>query len=56
MTAVSAAAALDLPVVQTFHALGVVKRRYQGEHDTSPEERFAIERDIVRRADEIVAT
>ena len=45
-----------VPLVQTFHALGVVKRRYQGDHDTSPEERFAIERDIVRRADEIVAT
>ncbi|MEA2360823.1 MAG: hypothetical protein QOI62_4083 [Solirubrobacteraceae bacterium] len=45
-----------VPVVQTFHALGVVKRRYQGDKDTSPEERFAIERDIVRRADEIIAT
>jgi glycosyltransferase involved in cell wall biosynthesis/phosphoheptose isomerase len=45
-----------VPVVQTFHALGVVKRRYQGDDDTSPEERFEIERDIVRRADEIVAT
>jgi glycosyltransferase involved in cell wall biosynthesis/phosphoheptose isomerase len=45
-----------VPVVQTFHALGVVKRRYQGDRDTSPPERFAIERDIVRRADEILAT
>ena len=35
---------------------GVVKRRYQGDKDTSPPERFAIERDIGRRADEIVAT
>ena len=34
----------------------MVKRRYQGDKDTSPPERFAIERDIVRRADEIVAT
>ena len=24
------------PVVQTFHALGVTKRRFQGRHDTSP--------------------
>src|SRR3954467_8202939 len=46
----------SVPVVQTFHALGVVKRRYQGDDDTSPEERFGIEREIVRRADEIVAT
>src|SRR6185295_8769035 len=35
---------------------GVVKRRYQGDDDTSPPERLVIERDIVRRADEIVAT
>ena len=45
-----------VPVVQTFHALGVVKRRYQGDEDTCPPERCAIERDIVRRADAIVAT
>jgi glycosyltransferase involved in cell wall biosynthesis/phosphoheptose isomerase len=54
--AMRAARELGIPVVQTFHALGVVKRRYQGEKDTSPPERFAIEREIVRRADEIVAT
>jgi glycosyltransferase involved in cell wall biosynthesis/phosphoheptose isomerase len=50
------AAPLGIPVVQTFHALGVVKRRYQGEGDTSPPERIEIEKDIVRRADRIVAT
>jgi type III pantothenate kinase len=54
--ALLAAREVAVPVVQTFHALGVVKRRYQGDKDTSPPERFAIERDIVRRADEIVAT
>src|SRR3954453_22565626 len=54
--ALLAAREYKVPVVQTFHALGVVKRRYQGGDDTSPEERFDIERDIVRRADEIVAT
>jgi type III pantothenate kinase len=52
----AAVAEHPIPLVQTFHALGVVKRRYQGDHDTSPEERFGIERDIIRRADEIVAT
>jgi glycosyltransferase involved in cell wall biosynthesis/phosphoheptose isomerase len=51
-----AAREVPVPIVQTFHALGVVKRRYQGEDDTSPPERLAIERDIVRRVDEIVAT
>jgi type III pantothenate kinase len=54
--ALLAARERPVPVVQTFHALGVVKRRYQGDEDTSPPERFEIERDIVRRADEIVAT
>jgi type III pantothenate kinase len=54
--ALLAAQDVPIPIVQTFHALGVVKRRYQGEDDTSPPERLQIERDIVRRADEIVAT
>ena len=56
LAALSATRDVNVPVVQTFHALGIVKRRYQGDDDTSPEQRFAIERDIVRRADEIVAT
>jgi glycosyltransferase involved in cell wall biosynthesis/phosphoheptose isomerase len=54
--ALQAAERLGIPVVQTFHALGVVKRRYQGEKDTSPPERLAIERRIVEQADGIVAT
>jgi type III pantothenate kinase len=54
--ALRAATPLGIPVVQTFHALGVVKRRYQGERDTSPPERIDIEREIVRRVDHIVAT
>jgi len=40
----------------TFHALGIVKRRHQGDRDTSPEERLAIERSIAREVDRIVAT
>jgi glycosyltransferase involved in cell wall biosynthesis/phosphoheptose isomerase len=54
--ALLAAREVPVPVVQTFHALGVVKRRYQGDKDTSPSERLGIEREVVRRADEIVAT
>jgi glycosyltransferase involved in cell wall biosynthesis/phosphoheptose isomerase len=54
--ALRAAVPLGIPVVQTFHALGVVKRRYQGARDTSPPERIEVERDIVRRADRIIAT
>jgi len=54
--ALLAAEPLELPVVQTFHALGVVKRRYQGGMDTSPKERLEIERGIVRGADRILPT
>ncbi|MDP9399818.1 MAG: glycosyltransferase [Actinomycetota bacterium] len=54
--ALPAARALAVPVVQTFHALGVVKRRYQGEGDTSPPERLEVEREIVRGVDRIIAT
>src|SRR5918996_781960 len=45
-----------VPVVQTFHALGVVKRRHQGVADTSPSERHAIEAELAQRVDHIVAT
>jgi len=45
-----------VPVVHTFHALGVVKRRHQGDADTSPAEREWLEPDVGRRADQVVAT
>ncbi|MDP9431255.1 MAG: glycosyltransferase [Actinomycetota bacterium] len=51
-----AAADLGIPVVQTFHALGVVKRRHQGAMDTSPPERLALESDLARSVDAIIAT
>jgi D-inositol-3-phosphate glycosyltransferase len=44
------------PLVQTFHALGCVKRRHQGEADTSPVERDPVERSLVADADAIIAT
>ena len=56
MAALDAAAPLGVPVVHTFHALGIVKRRHQGHKDTSPPERLAIEARIAREADHIVAT
>jgi D-inositol-3-phosphate glycosyltransferase len=52
----AAARGLGIPVVHTFHALGVVKRRHQGARDTSPPERVRIERSIARSVDRIVAT
>ncbi|MFN2460872.1 MAG: glycosyltransferase [Candidatus Velthaea sp.] len=53
---IAAAHPLGIPVVHTFHALGVEKRRHQGTADSSPRSRIAEERDIVRHADRIVAT
>ncbi|MGU3408764.1 glycosyltransferase [Microbacterium sp. M1A1_1b] len=45
-----------IPIVQTFHALGVVKRRHQGSADTSPEERAWLEPAVGRGVDQVVAT
>jgi len=45
-----------IPVVQTFHALGTVKRRHQGAADTSPPERTAVERRLLQTVDSVVAT
>jgi glycosyltransferase involved in cell wall biosynthesis len=56
LAALDAAGDLGIPVVQTFHALGVVKRRHQGAKDTSPPQRIEAERDIARRSDRVVAT
>jgi glycosyltransferase involved in cell wall biosynthesis len=56
LAALDAADGLGIPVVQTFHALGVVKRRHQGDRDTSPPGRIADETAIARSVDRIVAT
>lgn len=47
---------VHLPVVQTFHALGTVKRRHQGGADTSPLERQWLEPSVGHGADRIIAT
>lgn len=46
----------DVPMVQTFHALGSVKRRYQGLADTSPRYRLEEERRIAGSVDRVLAT
>jgi D-inositol-3-phosphate glycosyltransferase len=59
MSGIAAATALrdlDIPLVQTFHALGCVKRRHQGAADTSPEGRIRAERLLTHLADRVVAT
>ncbi len=45
-----------VPVVQTFHALGSVKRRHQGAADTSPRDRVRLEAGLCRDVDAVVAT
>jgi glycosyltransferase involved in cell wall biosynthesis len=44
------------PLVQTFHALGTVKRRHQGRADTSPAERCGVEAELTHSVDHVVAT
>ncbi|MEU2422080.1 glycosyltransferase [Streptomyces sp. NPDC007851] len=56
MAALAGARAAGVPVVQTYHALGTVKKRHQGAADTSPPERLAIERAVGRECAAIVAT
>jgi glycosyltransferase involved in cell wall biosynthesis len=56
IAAIRAAARSPVPVVQTFHALGSVKRRWQAEADTSPPQRPDIEATIARQATAIIAT
>ena len=46
---------LDLPLVQTFHALGAVRRLHQQSADGFPAERIVLERRIATEADCIVA-
>ncbi len=53
---VAAASATQTPVVHTFHALGIVKKRHQGDKDTSPRERLGEEAQLLDRCDRIIAT
>jgi glycosyltransferase involved in cell wall biosynthesis len=55
LAAVTAGRQLDVPVVQTYHALGTVKRRHQGPHDTSPPRRIAYERVLGQAVDRVIA-
>ncbi|PYE17453.1 glycosyltransferase involved in cell wall biosynthesis [Williamsia limnetica] len=51
-----AARRTSLPVIQTFHALGSVKKRFQGAADTSPQSRLATEEQLARDAAYVAAT
>lgn len=55
LAAVGAGRRCGVPVVQTYHALGTVKRRHQGAADTSPPGRIGYERKLGRAAARVVA-
>lgn len=56
LASVRAARRCPVPVVQTFHALGSVKRRYQASADTSPPQRVRLEAAVAQQADAVIAT
>ncbi|MEU7560433.1 glycosyltransferase [Streptomyces eurythermus] len=56
LAALAGARDLNIPVVQTYHALGTVKKRYQGAADTSPPQRLAVEEAIGHECARIIAT
>lgn len=47
--------AFGVPMIMTFHALGLVRREHQGPADAFPTVRIDIERRIVRHADRVIA-
>ncbi|WP_319458562.1 glycosyltransferase [Micromonospora sp. RTP1Z1] len=55
VAALAAGRRTGVPVVQTYHALGTVKRRHQGAQDTSPPGRVRFERELGRSVDRVVA-
>ncbi len=56
LAALWAARPLGLPLMHTYHALGVVKRRHQGHHDTSPATRIEAEAMLAGAVDRVLAT
>ncbi|GAB3238548.1 glycosyltransferase family 1 protein [Glycomyces halotolerans] len=56
LASLRAAETIGLPTVLTYHALGTVKKRHQGDADTSPPERIDIERAIGERCAGVIAT
>lgn len=56
LAALRATRGTTVPVAQTFHALGSVKRRQQGLADSSPRSRVDEERRLCREVDHVIAT
>jgi D-inositol-3-phosphate glycosyltransferase len=47
--------AFGIPFAITFHALGRIRRIYQGKDDGFPDQRFEIEERVIREADAVIA-
>ncbi|MCM2517287.1 glycosyltransferase [Streptomyces griseoincarnatus] len=56
LASLGAAREAGLPLLHTYHALGTVKRRHQGDADTSPPERIGCEIEVGTGCDRVVAT
>lgn len=56
LASLAASRELGLPMLHTYHALGIVKRRHQGGADTSPPSRIGCEREVGLGCDRVVAT
>jgi D-inositol-3-phosphate glycosyltransferase len=56
LAALAGARDLDVPVVQTFHSLGVAERRHQVVPDKAPAERIRLEPAIARSSNAVLAT
>ncbi len=46
---------LNIPAVHIFHAMGKTKHKHQGSADTSPQERIAIESQVIRSVKRLIA-
>src|SRR4051794_315801 len=56
LASVDAARPLGVPVLQTFHALGTVKKRNQAARDPSPPLRIPLERRLTRTVAHVIST
>lgn len=56
LAALWATAELGVPLAHTYHALGTVKRRHQGDLDTSPRARIGCEAEVGEGCDQVIAT
>jgi D-inositol-3-phosphate glycosyltransferase len=56
LAALEAGRVTGVPVALTYHALGVTKRQWQGENDTSPGARLDDEAMLARSCDRVIAT